>query len=256
MARSAEYGTAVNTTGDPDAQRRSPTVREPDEHVTTELDLDGTEPRPHRRRLAIAALGLTTVALGAAAVAVWTPESDPTPTAGTRTGATSTTGGTPTVSAQAAPGTGQPAASTTPGAAQATPSATRIRTPKPAVTSYRAGADTAEPRAVLADVPVTVVNSGSPKEGRTLKVVSARGDLSHEREMVWVVGNGDVVGEARCTQTFKISFSAPVKKRPTMLLCWRLSSTRSAYTLMVDLDGKPSTKDSVAALNKAWDKLA
>jgi hypothetical protein len=238
-------------------------VRDPDEHITEDLsavlDGDPIDPRPRRRRLALIAAAGLTVAVGGGAFALTRgPDTnDPAPVAGTRANGgagPAGTSGDPVPSA--APSGSHATQAAQPDGAAASPTASRLRTPKPATTSYRAGADTSEPRAVVADVPVTTVSSGSPKEGRTLKVVSARGDLSHEREMVWAADQGEAVGEARCTQNFKISFSAPVTHRPTMLLCWRLSSTRSAYSLMVDLHGKPSRTDSVAALDKAWNKLA
>jgi hypothetical protein len=109
------------------------------------------------------------------------------------------------------------------------------------------------PAQALSDVQVT--NSGSLKEdGRTLRVVSARGDLTGYRELAWVTG-AEKVGDASCTQTFKFADNATAERKPNLLICWRTSSTASAYTVMVDLDGKPSKQDSVAALAKQWSRL-
>ena len=101
-----------------------------------------------------------------------------------------------------------------------------------------------------------VTNSGSLKEdGRTLRVVSARGDLSGYKELAWVADGGEKVGAATCSQTFRFASNAEAERKPNLLICWRTSATASVYTVMVDLDGKPSKQDSVAALAKQWSRL-
>ena len=107
---------------------------------------------------------------------------------------------------------------------------------------------------VVRDVRVT--NSGSLKEdGRTLRVVSGRGDLSGYRELAWVADQGEKVGAATCSQTFRFANNAEAERKPNLLICWRTSAAASVYTVMVDLDGKPSKQDSVAALAKQWSSL-
>jgi len=113
----------------------------------------------------------------------------------------------------------------------------------------------APPSAKPSVVP-TVTTSGSLKrDRRTMRVITARGDLTGQRELAWAADEGRAVGNARCTQNFRFNPGASVGERPTMLLCWRTSSDRSVYTVAVDLDGRPSTSDSVAAIDKAWSKL-
>jgi hypothetical protein len=103
---------------------------------------------------------------------------------------------------------------------------------------------------------LTVTTSGSlPKDHHTLKVVSALDDLSGQHELAWAADSGHPVGDARCTQNFRIGPSAAAKVRPTMLLCWRTSADRSVYTVAVDLDQRPSEKASVATINEVWSKL-
>ena len=109
-------------------------------------------------------------------------------------------------------------------------------------------------QAAAADLAVT--DSGSLKRDRgTLRVVSARGDLTGQRELAWVAGEGTPAGAATCTQTFRFANNAKPARKPNLLICWRTSAGKSVYTVMVDLDGRPSTKDSVAALAKQWSKL-
>jgi hypothetical protein len=104
-----------------------------------------------------------------------------------------------------------------------------------------------------AEVKVTVSASGTlAKDKRTFKVVSARGDLTGQRELRWVADAGHAVGDARCTQTFRFNPQSKAGVKPTLLICWRLSPTKSVYTVLVDLNHKPSAKASVAAIDKTW----
>jgi hypothetical protein len=105
-------------------------------------------------------------------------------------------------------------------------------------------------------VSVTVTNSGSiAEEHHTLRVVSARADLSGQRELAWVADSGRPVGTARCTQNFQFSPDSPAAVRPTMLLCWRTSANKSVYTVAVDLDHPPSEQAAVATIDRVWSDL-
>ena len=105
------------------------------------------------------------------------------------------------------------------------------------------------------DSDVTVVQHNSPEKKQTFKVASARADLTGYRELSWVAGESQRVGDAECTNTIRLSPDAPARPRPTLLLCWRLSADRSVYTVAVDRDGRPSVEESVAALTKRWNEL-
>jgi hypothetical protein len=103
---------------------------------------------------------------------------------------------------------------------------------------------------------VTVTDSGSLRDdGGTLRVVSARGDLTGHQELGWVANDGDPVGSARCSQTFRFAGNTKPARKPNLLVCWRTSASKSVYTVTVDLDGHPSKKDSVAALGKRWNAM-
>ncbi|GAA2499961.1 hypothetical protein [Winogradskya humida] len=114
-----------------------------------------------------------------------------------------------------------------------------------------------QPAVPVKDSELKVQATGVLKKDReTLKVVSAKKDLSGQRELSWVADEGEVVGDARCTQKFQFSAGAPVVDKPTLLVCWRTSASKSAYTVAVNLDGKPSTDKSIAALNKEWNAIS
>jgi hypothetical protein len=101
-----------------------------------------------------------------------------------------------------------------------------------------------------------VVNTGSLREDRaTLRVVSARGDLTGQRELAMVAGKGKPVGDAFCSQMIRVSAGAKAEKKPNLLLCWRTSARKSVFTVAVDLDGAPSEEKSVAAIGKEWQAL-
>jgi hypothetical protein len=93
------------------------------------------------------------------------------------------------------------------------------------------------------------------EDHKTLRVVSARGDLSGQHELGWVADAGEAVGDAQCSQNFRFAGGRPVVEKPTLLVCWRLSATKSVYTVAVRIDGRPSKEESVAAIDEAWSKL-
>jgi hypothetical protein len=103
-------------------------------------------------------------------------------------------------------------------------------------------------------VPATVSTYG-PDNGQSMRVTSARGDLTGQREMALVGDEGRPVGEARCTQTFRFSPDLPPSKKPTMLLCWRITKSKSVYVITTKPNGTPSEPETVTMLNKEWSKL-
>jgi hypothetical protein len=103
---------------------------------------------------------------------------------------------------------------------------------------------------------LTVTDSGSLRDDRgTLRIVSARNDLTGYKELAWVADDGAPVGSARCSQTFRFANNARPARKPNLLVCWRTSGTKSVYTVTVNLDGHPSKQDSVAALDQRWNEL-
>jgi hypothetical protein len=112
------------------------------------------------------------------------------------------------------------------------------------------------PTATLAAAEVTATDSGSlKKDGTTLRLVSARGDLTGQRELGWVAGDAKRYGDATCSQTMQFANNEQPKKIANLLICWRTSATRSVATVMVNVNGHPSRAASVAALDKRWKEL-
>jgi hypothetical protein len=101
-----------------------------------------------------------------------------------------------------------------------------------------------------------VVNTGSlSKDRATLRIVSARADLTGQRELALVADAGRPVGNALCSQKIKVSADLEAQTKRNLLVCWRTSAQKSVYTVAVDLDGNPSEQASVAALDKEWQAL-
>jgi hypothetical protein len=100
-----------------------------------------------------------------------------------------------------------------------------------------------------------VTEATTQQQGGTLKVVSARADLTGYQELSWVADKGTKSGDARCTQKIRLSAQTPAAVRPTLLLCWRTSAQRSVYTLAVVPKGRPTTSISTDILAKEWRRL-
>lgn len=113
---------------------------------------------------------------------------------------------------------------------------------------------TAAPGIKAATGPVNERTEKTP-EG-SVRVVSARFDLTGQRELLLVADKGFAVGTARCTQQVRFSSGEEPRERPSMLLCWRTSDSRSVVTMAVASEGKPSTDVSIAVIDKEWAKLA
>lgn len=88
-----------------------------------------------------------------------------------------------------------------------------------------------------------------------LRVVTARHDLTGQRELLWTTDRGRPVGDASCTQKFRFAGDRTASVRPNLLVCWRTSATRSVITVLVSRDGKPSTAQSVKAIDREWARL-
>ncbi|WP_030438882.1 hypothetical protein [Actinoplanes subtropicus] len=98
---------------------------------------------------------------------------------------------------------------------------------------------------------VKVVQTGSNQTGHMMRVSSAPFDLTGYRELAWV-RDGARYGDATCTQKITVSQNVPARERLTLLICWRTSAKKSAYTVAIDFHKRPSAADSVAELDKAW----
>lgn len=238
-----------------------------------EQDNTTNEPAPRRsvlrsRRVAFGAAGLAVAAVAGVAVATYEPGRS-------RQEAVRTAAESPSSApASSGPATNGPAASR-PAGGQASAaavtgdgSATTAPAKPPSLDQRLNDARTANERlgtTVRRPLPadgreaprdLRVVNTGSLRQdGKSLRVVTARSDLTGQRELRWVADKGKPVGRARCSQNVKASQDTPAQVRPTLLFCWRTSSAKSVFTVAVVLKGRPDPAESVAKLNAAWNKL-
>jgi hypothetical protein len=103
---------------------------------------------------------------------------------------------------------------------------------------------------------ISVTDSGSIKrDGETMRVVSALGDLTGQRELAWVADGGVPVGDAFCSQNFH--YTAPVAPgpNPSLMICWRLSPVKSVISVAVSKTGTPTVESGVAAIDRQWNRL-
>jgi hypothetical protein len=108
----------------------------------------------------------------------------------------------------------------------------------------------------VAAAEAKVVNTGSlSKDRATLRIVSARADLTGQRELSLVADVGKPVGNASCSQNIRVHAGAKPETKQNLLICWRVSAQKSVYTVAVDLDGDPSEQESVAAIDREWQAL-
>jgi hypothetical protein len=228
---------------------------------TDEMYVSAVPRRSRRKRVVVGAAGLAAI-LGAGAFVATNMIDNAHPTATGHTSALGTPPSEPDASAGvASPSTSKPSAKT--------PAKTTSKAKTAAQRVADARAASAKDRIkVLRPLPpknggkhvaakdVKVTTFGSVRKDRsTLRVMSARQDLSGQRELAWVADDGVAVGSAWCSQKFRFSGGTPVAEKPTLLVCWRLSEKKSVYTVAVKIDGRPSKAESVAAINKAWSKL-
>jgi hypothetical protein len=88
----------------------------------------------------------------------------------------------------------------------------------------------------------------------TIRITTAKGDLTGQQDQLMAADGGTPVGQARCTQRLHFS-NAGARKIPTILLCWRTSASRSVVTLAVSRNGKPSEDASTAVIDREWARL-
>lgn len=104
--------------------------------------------------------------------------------------------------------------------------------------------------AQAADVKLT--DKGSLKEGGILRMITAKEDLTGQRELGWVAGGVAKHRGVPCSQTFQFSTNPTPKKKANLLMCWRTSAKKSVIAIVVDPKGHPSRDKAVDALEKKW----
>jgi hypothetical protein len=89
----------------------------------------------------------------------------------------------------------------------------------------------------------------------SLRIITARSDLTGLRELRWAGDAGRPIGPVSCTQNLRFTDDAKPSTQPNLLLCWRTSATRSVATLLADYGGRPSVADSVDIIEREWAQL-
>ena len=111
------------------------------------------------------------------------------------------------------------------------------------------------PERVAAAASAKEVTVGSAKEGGTMRIVTAHGDLSGQREIGWVAGGIKKHGKVQCSQRFKLYNEQEPKTRPSLLVCWRTSAERSVIVADTKIGGRPSVEKSLSVIEREWRKL-
>jgi hypothetical protein len=111
-------------------------------------------------------------------------------------------------------------------------------------------------KAASSGAVVTGRSYASTKNRRTIRVVAGRADLTGKLEFAWAADAGKEVtsssGKAHCTQNLVLAAGSRASVRPTMILCWRVLPTLSAYAAVIDLDHHPVPAEGLAALDAIW----
>jgi hypothetical protein len=215
-----------------------------------------------RKRVVLGAIGLAAV-LGAGAYLIADQAADHKSSPGD-TGALA-----PAIAPTSPPPAGPsaaPLARASASASPATPSGTTSPAPNASVAeeirrareqAAKDGHPVQRPLTAAADAETGAVSERSVARpaGGSLRVITAKFDLTGQRELLWAADKGKPVGDARCTQNVRFSEEMKPAVHPNLLLCWRTSADRSVATVLVDQSGTPSTAESVQIINHEWAKL-
>ncbi|GLW32585.1 hypothetical protein Areg01_55230 [Actinoplanes regularis] len=105
----------------------------------------------------------------------------------------------------------------------------------------------------LQDIQTTT--EGSFAEGGMIRILSAHGDLTGQRELSGVAGGVEKHGNVSCSQTFKFATSPRPEKKPNLLMCWRATAEKSVAAIVIDPKGHPSHEKAAAAIEKRWNTM-
>jgi hypothetical protein len=108
------------------------------------------------------------------------------------------------------------------------------------------------PSVTTSAADIKVRQKGSLQKGGIVRIVTARGDLTGQRELAWVSGGIQKYDGVPCSSTIKVSADRPAEKKANLLICWRTSEKKSVISIVVDPDGHPSAEKAVTALDEKW----
>ncbi|MEU8813366.1 hypothetical protein [Actinoplanes sp. NPDC048796] len=102
---------------------------------------------------------------------------------------------------------------------------------------------------------IAVANERGP-DGSTIRIVSARYDLTGRGARLWATDGGVPVGNARCTRNVRADGRSAAETRPGLLLCWRVTPDRSVVTVATRTGGSPAPVSSARLIERVWQRLA
>jgi hypothetical protein len=88
-----------------------------------------------------------------------------------------------------------------------------------------------------------------------LRITTARADLTNQKDQRMAADEGTKTGNVNCTQRFRFATNVKPKVIPNMMICWRVSASRSVVTLGVTYKGKPSMSAYADVIAREWAKL-
>ncbi|TDO41345.1 hypothetical protein [Paractinoplanes brasiliensis] len=128
-------------------------------------------------------------------------------------------------------------------------------TPTPTPTPTPSSSPSVSPSAPGVAAAGLVNRHDEEAAGGTIRVTSAGFDLTGQPELALAGDAGWRVGRARCTRTVRNSPGDRPREVPSTLVCWRVSPKRSVVVVAVTQRGRPSSRESVAALEREWARL-
>jgi hypothetical protein len=149
----------------------------------------------------------------------------------------------------------EPVLTRTPGKATMPAEAVQISPPPPSPSASLEAEASGAARAAIAEAEPVEERTELLDNG-TIRIMSAQRDLTGQRELSLAADQGRPVGQGiKCTTKVRVSTGAAASARPTMLLCWRTSESRSVVTMAVVPSGEPPTRSSVAIIGEEWARL-
>lgn len=161
-------------------------------------------------------------------------------------------------SAAAGPASAAPTASQTPTAAPASPTdAAKVK--KEIQAAREKAAKDGYPLQRPLDSKREPVEADTRMEkyaGGTMRITTAKGDLTGQRDQLMAGDDGVPVDGSRCTSKLRFANADKPREMPTVVLCWHTSPTRSVVTMAVSSKGdKPSSATVAAVIAREWARL-
>jgi hypothetical protein len=95
-----------------------------------------------------------------------------------------------------------------------------------------------------------------PIKGGTVRITTAYFDLTGHPQALIAGDKGRAVEDGvRCTNNVRFAEGQPPRKRPTVIMCWRMSKERSVVIFMATPKLTPAVGTNLGILRREWRKL-